>query len=66
VLGTDGDPHTPLNGTQRMADALAAGIMVTWQGNGHGAFPRTPCVTSAVQAFLVAGTIPHNGTVCPP
>ena len=66
VLGTDGDPHTPLTGTQRMADALAAGIMVSWQGNGHGAFPRTPCVTSAVQAFLVAGTIPHNGTVCPP
>jgi pimeloyl-ACP methyl ester carboxylesterase len=66
VLGTDGDPHTPLSGTQRMADALAAGLLITWQGNGHGAFPRTPCITSAVQAFLVDGTLPRNGTVCPP
>jgi len=66
VLGTDGDPLTPLVGAQRMADALAAGLMVTWQGNGHGAYPRTPCITSAVQAFLVDGTLPRNGTVCPP
>jgi pimeloyl-ACP methyl ester carboxylesterase len=66
VVGTDGDPLTPLAGTQRMADALAAGIMVTWQGNGHRAFPRTPCVTTAVQSFLIDGTLPHNGTVCPP
>jgi pimeloyl-ACP methyl ester carboxylesterase len=66
VLGTDGDPLTPLAGTQRMAEALAAGLLVTWQGYGHGAFPRTPCVTGAVQAFLVSGTQPRSGTVCPP
>jgi pimeloyl-ACP methyl ester carboxylesterase len=66
VLGTDGDPLTPLSGTQRMADALAAGLLLAWQGNGHRAFPRTPCITSAVQAFLVDGTLPRNGTVCPP
>jgi pimeloyl-ACP methyl ester carboxylesterase len=66
VLGTDSDPLTPLIGSQRMADTLAAGIMVAWQGNGHGAFPHTPCITSAVQAFLIDGTLPRNGTVCPP
>ena len=66
VLGTDGDPLTPPAGTRRMAEALAGGILVNWQGNGHGAFPRTPCVTAAVQAFLVDGTLPRSGTVCPP
>lgn len=66
VLGTDGDPLTPPAGTRRMAEALAGGILVNWQGNGHGAFPRTPCVTTAVHAFLVDGTLPRNGTVCPP
>jgi pimeloyl-ACP methyl ester carboxylesterase len=66
VLGTDGDPLTPPAGTRRMAEALAAGILVNWQGNGHGAFPRTPCVTNAVQSFLVDGTLPTNGTTCPP
>ncbi|HEY0637551.1 MAG TPA: alpha/beta hydrolase [Pseudonocardiaceae bacterium] len=66
VIATDGDPHTPPAGTQRMAEALAGGILVNWQGNGHGAFPRTPCVTGAVQAFLIDGTLPRNGTTCPP
>jgi pimeloyl-ACP methyl ester carboxylesterase len=66
VLGTDGDPLTPLVGSQRMADALPAGLMLTWQGNGHGAFPRTPCVTSAVVGFLKDGTLPRSGTICPP
>lgn len=66
VLGTDGDPLTPPAGTRRMAEALAGGILVNWQGNGHGSFPRTPCVTTAVLGFLVDGTLPRNGTVCPP
>jgi hypothetical protein len=66
VLGTDGDPLTPPVGTRRMAEALAAGILVNWQGNGHGAFPRTPCITTAVQSFLVDGTLPTSGTTCPP
>lgn len=66
LLGAEGDPITPLAGTQRMADALAAGVLVTWQGTGHAAFPRTPCVTSTVQRFLVDGQVPRNGTICPP
>lgn len=66
VLSVDGDPLTPPAGTRRMAEALAAGILVNWQGNGHSAFPRTTCVTTAVQGFLVDGALPRNGTVCPP
>lgn len=66
LLGAEGDPITPLAGTQRMADALAGGVLVTWQGHGHAAFPRTPCVTSTVQRFLIDGEVPRNGTICPP
>lgn len=66
LLGAEGDPMTPLAGTQRMADALAGGVLVTWQGHGHAAFPQTPCVTSTVQRFLVDGQVPRRGTICPP
>lgn len=66
LLGAEGDPITPLAGTQRMADALAGGVLLTWQGHGHAAFPRTPCVTSTVQRFLIDGEVPRNGTICPP
>jgi pimeloyl-ACP methyl ester carboxylesterase len=66
LLGAEGDPITPLTGTRRMADELAGGVLVTWQGHGHAAFPRTPCVTSTVQRFLIDGQVPRNGTICPP
>jgi pimeloyl-ACP methyl ester carboxylesterase len=66
LLGAEGDPVTPLTGTRRMAERLASGVLLTWQGLGHAAFPRTPCVTSTVQRFLVDGQVPRNGTICPP
>jgi len=66
LLGAEGDSVTPLTGTRHMADELAGGVLVTWQGHGHAVFPRTPCVTSLVQRFLVDGQIPRDGTICPP
>lgn len=66
VLGTALDPVTPLPGTTRTAEQLTSGVLVTWQGNGHGAFPTSPCVTAAVQGFLVEGKVPSSQTVCPP
>jgi pimeloyl-ACP methyl ester carboxylesterase len=66
LLGAEGDPITPLTGTRRMADALPGGVLLTWQGHGHAALPRTQCATTAVQRFLVDGQVPRNGTVCPP
>lgn len=66
LLGAEGDPVTPLTGTQRMAEQLASGVLVTWQGHGHAVLPRTPCVMLTIQRFLVDGQVPRNGTVCPP
>lgn len=66
VLGTAADPATPLVGSQRTASQLANGLLVTWEGAGHGAYPRTPCITEATDAFLLTATLPRNGTLCPP
>ncbi|MHC8418465.1 alpha/beta hydrolase [Streptomyces sp. NB004] len=67
VVGNTGDPATPYEGARRMADELGAdvGVMLTWKGEGHGAYGSgSDCVDSAVDAYLLKGTVPEDGRVC--
>ncbi|MFD1149719.1 alpha/beta fold hydrolase [Saccharothrix hoggarensis] len=66
VLTTATDPVTPRVGSERAAQALPAGIVVGWQGGGHGALGRSACATTAAEEFLVNAKVPSSGTVCPP
>ena len=66
VIATATDPLSPPTGAQRTVDQLSSGVLVNWQGAGHGAFPRTPCVTDLVTHYLVDGTVPAPDTLCPP
>ncbi|HEV7908090.1 MAG TPA: alpha/beta fold hydrolase [Pseudonocardiaceae bacterium] len=66
VLSTAADPVTPQPGTERAAQQLPAGVVVGWQGAGHGALPQSSCATAAAQKFLIQGETPSGGTVCPP
>jgi pimeloyl-ACP methyl ester carboxylesterase len=66
VIGTAADPRAPQAGARRVADTMATGLYLSWQGAGSGAYPRTPCVSSAVDGLLVGGTLPSAGTLCPP
>lgn len=66
VLSTANDPVTPEDGTQRTARQLASGVLVSWEGGGHGALTQSPCATAAVQHFLVDAQVPTDGTACPP
>jgi pimeloyl-ACP methyl ester carboxylesterase len=65
VVGTQGDPVTPLPGAVDMATDLASGVLLTWQGSGHTAYPKTACVTAAVDAYLIDLTVPTDGLTCP-
>ncbi|MEV7434670.1 alpha/beta hydrolase [Streptomyces griseoviridis] len=67
VVGNTGDPATPYEGARKMADALGkgVGVMLTWKGEGHGAYGSgSGCVDSAVDAYLIKGTVPKDGKVC--
>ncbi|CAM5720080.1 alpha/beta hydrolase [Streptomyces fumanus] len=67
VVGNTGDPATPYEGARRMADELGedVGVVLTWKGEGHGAYGSgSDCVDSAVDAYLLDGTGPRDGTVC--
>lgn len=65
VIGTTGDPATPYEWSVALADQLESGFLVTYEGEGHTAYGRSnPCVTTAVDAFLVDGTVPAEGLTC--
>jgi pimeloyl-ACP methyl ester carboxylesterase len=65
LVGNTGDPVTPYPGAQDMAKDLGDDTLLTWQGQGHTSYPKTPCVTSAVNAYLIDLTVPPNGQTCP-
>ncbi len=65
VVGNAGDPVTPLPGAEDMAADLTAGSLLIWQGQGHTAYPKTPCITDAVNAYLIDLTVPQDGLTCP-
>ncbi|WP_030419110.1 alpha/beta hydrolase [Streptomyces sp. NRRL F-5065] len=67
VVGNTGDPATPYEGARRMADELGqdVGVLLTWKGEGHGAYGSgSDCVDSAIDGYLLKGTVPEDGTVC--
>jgi pimeloyl-ACP methyl ester carboxylesterase len=65
VVGTQGDPVTPLPGAVDMAQDLTSAVLLTWQGNGHTAYPKTECVAAAVNAYLIDLVAPQDGLTCP-
>jgi pimeloyl-ACP methyl ester carboxylesterase len=65
VVGTTRDPATPYAWAQALADQLESGRLLTFDGDGHTAYTRgSSCIDDAVDAYLVAGTLPAEGTVC--
>jgi pimeloyl-ACP methyl ester carboxylesterase len=65
VVGNAGDPVTPLPGAVDMAEVLDSGVLLTWQGQGHTAYPKSECVNAAVNAYLIDLTPPLDGLTCP-
>lgn len=65
VVGTRNDPATPYEQTAKLADMLGTGVVLTWEGEGHTAYPETRCINSAVNGYLISLTVPKAGTVCP-
>ena len=65
VVGNSGDPVTPLPGAVDLAEDLEAGVLLTWQGQGHTAYPKTDCVIASVNAYLIDLVAPLDGLTCP-
>jgi pimeloyl-ACP methyl ester carboxylesterase len=65
VIGTTGDPATPISGADNLASLLGSARLLVWQGDGHTAYPKTTCVTNDVDSYLINLTLPAVGTTCP-
>jgi hypothetical protein len=64
VIGTVHDPATPYASAQVLARTLATGHLLTWQGEGHTAYPKTRCVSTAVDAYLISLKVPARNASC--
>jgi pimeloyl-ACP methyl ester carboxylesterase len=65
VVGTTRDPATPYEWAQTVAGTLDSGRLLTYDGDGHTAYRRgSDCIDRAVDAYLLRGDLPPEGTRC--
>lgn len=65
VIGTTGDPATPVEWASSLRKQLGKASLLTWQGEGHTAYGRSnDCIGNAVDSYLVDGKTPADNTVC--
>ena len=64
IVGTTGDPFTPLAQTRDLADAMESGVLLVREGEGHTAYGEDKCVDDAIDAYLLDLTVPADGTRC--
>ncbi|MEO3874518.1 alpha/beta hydrolase [Nonomuraea sp. B12E4] len=65
VIGGKGDPATPYKWAPELTRQLKTGVLVTYEGEGHGAYlSGNACVRSTVDAYLTEGKVPAAGTTC--
>ncbi|MEV7013591.1 alpha/beta hydrolase [Streptosporangium sp. NPDC051022] len=66
VIGSAKDPAAPLSGAASLSGQLTNGVLVTYEGDLHGAYPTGgTCVTGAVEGYLFDGRVPARGVSCP-
>lgn len=65
VVGTTRDPATPYKWAESLASELQSGVLLSLDGDGHTAYLQgNPCITSAVDHYLVTGVPPKKNEMC--
>jgi len=64
VIGTTGDPATPLASTRKMAAELEQGILLIVEANQHTGYGANECINTAVDSYLIDLTVPVSETTC--
>ncbi|GHE45203.1 peptidase [Streptosporangium violaceochromogenes] len=65
VIGGTGDPATPYQWAPRLTSQLRTGVLVTYKGEGHGAYlTGDACVKKIADGYLLDGNVPANGVTC--
>ncbi|GAA1059415.1 alpha/beta hydrolase [Agromyces bracchium] len=65
VIGTTGDPATPYQWAEALAEQLDSGFLVSYDGEGHTAYRKSnACIDDTVEDFLIDGTVPASDPRC--
>ncbi len=65
MVGTTGDPATPLKWAESLAGQLPSASLLVYDGQGHTAYGRSnQCIIDAVDGYLVDGVMPDSGKTC--
>ncbi|MCW4385160.1 alpha/beta hydrolase [Salinibacterium sp. SYSU T00001] len=65
VIGTTNDPATPYHWAVALAEQLANGQLVTYEGEGHTAYNKSnQCVNDAVDDFFIEDVVPETDPLC--
>ena len=64
VVGTTGDPATPLISTRHMAEALEDGRLIVVTADQHTGYGLNDCVDDAVEDYLVDLVVPDDELQC--
>jgi pimeloyl-ACP methyl ester carboxylesterase len=64
VVGTTGDPATPLDSSRAMAETLEDGRLVIVEANQHTGYRGDECVRQIVHDYLLQLAAPDDGTRC--
>ncbi len=64
VIGTTGDPATPLASSEAMADTLEDGRLVIVEANQHTGYRGDDCVRRIVHDYLLQLVAPEDDTRC--
>jgi pimeloyl-ACP methyl ester carboxylesterase len=60
------DPATGYDWARSVERQLGRyGVLLTYQGWGHGSYTKSPCMQSTIDDYLIARDVPDRGTSCP-
>jgi pimeloyl-ACP methyl ester carboxylesterase len=65
VVGNFFDGVTAYTGAQASSEYLENSRLLSYAGWGHTAYGRSKCTTEFIDAYLLDGSLPPEGTVCP-
>ncbi|MGH3648813.1 MAG: alpha/beta hydrolase, partial [Micromonosporaceae bacterium] len=64
VVGTTGDPATPYEQAGVLAKLLGTGVLITYEGEGHTAYPKRGCLDDVINPYLIELQAPKSEVTC--
>ncbi|GGT19400.1 peptidase [Nonomuraea spiralis] len=66
VISSEQDTAAPTKEAASLTRQLTNGVLVTYGGDLHAAYPAGgPCIAAVVEDYVVTGKVPAKGTSCP-